>query len=256
MLAIAAVLVVCYLLAVRLVREPLKVPAGPATASAPAQSPAVRAGLLDAFRLDLRRHGAFARVVLARFFFLLGTYAVGRFLLLYIADRLALDPGRAAEEAGLLLAALTLLTALAAPLGGWLADRLGRTRLMIGGSLLSAVGVLGLIGASSQPLILLCGSVMALGSAGFAAANWALSTELAPPAEAARFMALANFGAAGGAAAAGLLGPLVDWGNNEAAGYGYTLLFVAAAVALLAVIPSIYRLQAPQGDSNLNTSQA
>ncbi len=274
LLAIAAVLLACYLLAVLLVREPLARPAGgkkerPADGGTPfrlqrppdgliTRSPAhpLTRSFLSAFRLDLRRHSAFARVVLARFFFLLGTYAVGRFLLFYIADRLALEPGQAAEEAGLLLAVLTLATALAAPLGGWLADRLGRTPLMIGGSLLSAAGVLGLIGAGSQPQILLCGVMMALGSAAFAAANWALTTELAPPEEAARFMALANFGTAGGAAAAGLLGPLVDWGNGQAGGYGYTLLFVAAAVATLAAIPAIYRLHIGQADADLNTSQA
>lgn len=250
LLAIAAVLLGCYLLAVLLVREGSRL-----QGERPADGGFTRS-FLSAFRLDLRRHSAFARVVLARFFFLLGTYAVGRFLLFYIADRLALEPGQAAEEAGLLLAVLTLATALAAPLGGWLADRLGRTPLMIGGSLLSAAGVLGLIVAGSQPQILLYGVMMALGSAAFAAANWALATELAPPEEAARFMALANFGTAGGAAAAGLLGPLVDWGNGQAGGYGYTLLFVAAAVATLAAIPAIYRLHIGQADADLNTSQA
>jgi len=249
LLAVAAVLLACYGLAVLLVREQPRL-GRPAVTPPPAHlegsSPPVAPSLAGAFRLDLRQHAAFARVVLARFFFLLGTYAVGRFLLLYIADRLDLDGGRAAEETGLLLAVLTLLTALAAPLGGWAADRLGRTPLMVLGSLLSAGGTLGLIGAGSQPLILLCGLLMALGSAAFASANWALTTELAPPAEAARFMALANFGTAGGAAAAGLFGFLVDWGNGQAGGYGYTLLFGAAAVALLAAIPAVYRLPAPQ----------
>ena len=157
-------------------------------------------------------------MVAARFFFLLGTYAVGRFLLFFVAYRLGVAPGQAAAQAGMLLALLTLVTTLAAPLGGWAADRWGRQPLMTAGALLSIVGVLGLITAASAEFILLCGSVMALGSAAFAGANWALTTELAPPEEAARFMGLANFGTAGGAAAAGLLGPLVDWGNSLAGG--------------------------------------
>lgn len=242
LLAVAALLVACYLLAVLLVR------AGqppPDVAITPSPAHPLPRSLPSAFHLDLRRHSAFARVVLARFCFLLGTYAVGRFLLLLIADRLALDPSRAAEETGLLLGVLTLLTALAAPLGGWAADRLGRVPLMALGCVLSAAGVLGLIGANSAPLILLCGVVMAFGSAAFGAANWALTTELAPQEEAARYMALANFGTAGGAAAAGLLGPLVDWGNRQADDYGYTLLLVAAALATLAAIPLLHRLPAP-----------
>ena len=53
--------------------------------------------------------------------------------------------------------------------------------------------------------------------------------DLAPPAEAGRFYGLANNGTAGAAAAAGLLGPVVDQGNGVAPGLGYTALFVAAA---------------------------
>jgi MFS family permease len=179
------------------------------------------------------------QVVAARFLFLLGTYAVGRFLLYFVADRLALDPGRAAEEAGGLLAGLALITALAAPPAGWATDRLGRTPLMVAGALLSAAGVLLLIPARSAALIFAGGAVMALGSAMFAAANWARTADLAPVDEAARFFGLANIGTAGAAAAAGLLGPLVDWGNAAAPGAGYTALFVAAALAFAGSIAAL-----------------
>ena len=116
---------------------------------------------------------------------------------------------------------------------------------MTAGALLSTAGVLGLITADSSQLILFYGGIMAVGSAAFASANWALTTELTPPNEAARFMGLANFGTAGGAAAAGLLGPLVDWGNTLAAGRGYTFLFLAAAAAFLASLLVLRRLHEP-----------
>jgi MFS family permease len=239
LLAIAVSLVVTYLLAVLLVREP-RLAAAPSAGSGP------RGGVRSAFALDLQRHSAFVRVVLARFLFLLGVYAVGRFLLYFIAQRLGFDPGRAAEEAGMLLAVLTLVTALGAPLGGWAADRWGRVELMVVGSVLSAFGVLGLIFASSSQTILIFGAIMSAGSAAFAGANWALTTELTPPGEAARFMGLANFGTAGGAAAAGLLGPLVDWGNAIEPGRGFTFLFLAAAGAFVAAILVLRHVEAPQ----------
>ena len=56
-------------------------------------------------------------------FFGLGTYAVGRFLVLLVADRLGIDPARAVDEAGGLLALLSLATAIAAIPIGRLADR-------------------------------------------------------------------------------------------------------------------------------------
>ncbi|MFL5806112.1 MAG: MFS transporter [Roseiflexaceae bacterium] len=224
LLAIAAMVIVTFTLTVVLVREP--------TQAATAASP--RVTLVDAFRLDLRRHRIFVWLVVSRFLFLLGTYAVGRFLLYFVADRLHLDAGRASEQAGTLLAGLTLLTLIAAPLAGWAADRFGRIPAMLGGAVLSAAGALLLAIAGSALQIFLFGGLMALGSAAFAAANWALTADVAPPNEAARFLGLANIGTAGAAAAAGLFGPLVDWSNGAASGMGYTALFAAAVLAFIA----------------------
>src|SRR5215212_6215674 len=78
LLAIAATLLLTFALTLVLVREPRHV----------AGSALPRVSVLDAFRLDLRRHGAFAWLVVSRYLFLLGTYTVGRFLLYFVADRL------------------------------------------------------------------------------------------------------------------------------------------------------------------------
>jgi MFS family permease len=198
------------------------------TASAP------RVQLREAFEFNLRRHRDFAWLIAARFLFLLGTYAVGRFFLFFVADRLSLDAAQAAEQAGGLLAVLTLITALSAPLGGWAADRWGRIPLMLAGAGLSATGTLLLAFAEGVETIVIFGGLMALGSAAFSSANWALSADLAPPAEAGRFLGLANFGTAGAVAAAGLFGPLVDGLNKATPGIGYSALFmVAAGLAVL-----------------------
>jgi MFS family permease len=122
LLAIGAMLVFTFALTLVLVREPEHA----AGASLP------RVTLLNAFQLDLRQQRAFFLLVISRFLFLLGTYAVGRFLLYFVADRLGLDPGQAAEQAGALLGGLALLTVLAAPLAGWAADQIGRVPLSWG----------------------------------------------------------------------------------------------------------------------------
>lgn len=221
LLAIAAVVVITFAITLLFVRE----------TRADANSTVTRISLLDAFRLDLHAHRMFARLVVSRFLFLLGAYMVGRFFLFFVAARLGLDPGQAAEQSGALLAGLTLITVLGTVPAGWLADRIGRMPLMIAGAVLSTAGVLWLTFAGNSLQILLAGGLMALGSAAFASANWACTADLVPPSEAARFFGLANLGTAGAAAAAGLFGPLVDWGNGVTAGAGYSALFVMSALA-------------------------
>jgi MFS family permease len=192
--------------------------------------------LADVFRLDVHQHRAFLGVVLARFLFLLGTYAIGRFMLLFVSERLGLDVGGSSEQTASLLAVLTLMTALAALPGGWAADRFGRVPLMLLGATISAIGAIlfGMAGSILQ--MLLFGTLLAIGSAAFSTGNWALAADLAPRGEAARFLALANLGTAGAAALAGLFGLLIDLANRLDAGAGFTALFAAAAIAFIASV--------------------
>jgi MFS family permease len=186
--------------------------------------------LADVFRLDVHQHRAFLGVVLPRFLFLLGTYGIGRFMLLFVSERLGLDVGGSSEQTGSLLAVLTLMTALAALPGGWAVDRFGRAPLMLLGATVSAIGAILFGMAGSVLQMFLFGTLLALGSAAFSTGNWALAADL----EAARFLALANFGTAGAAALAGLFGLLIDLGNRLEAGAGFTALFAAAAIAFIA----------------------
>lgn len=184
-------------------------------------------------RVDLRQHPQFFWLVLSRFFFLLGTYAVGRFLLLFVANRLGLSPANASSTAGSLLAGLALVTVIAAPLAGWAADRVGRTQLMLFGALISALGTIGYIFASNLNQIFAFGCLLSLGSGAFASANWAMTADVVPKDEAARYFGIANFGTAGSAAAAGLFGLLVDSVNQSSPGSGFSALFIAATLAFV-----------------------
>ena len=104
------------------------------------------------------------------------------------------------------------------------------------------MGCLLLIGAQDGGHILLGGGLMAIGSAGFSAANWALTADLAPRSQTAQYFALANVGTAGAAASAGLLGPLIDWGNTLAPGGGYTALFALGSLAMAASPAPLFRI--------------
>src|SRR5215216_6132830 len=189
---IGILLIVTYLLAVLLTPEDRRNSrAAVRTRSIPLQ---------EIFHLDLNQHADFIRLIISRFLFLLGIYATGRFLLLFVANRLGLSEQQAAEQAGNLLAGLALITIVASPFTGWLADRIGRVPLMIAGAIFSAISALMLIGAHTSSQILLFGGLMSLGSAAFAGGSWALLADLVPREAPARFFGLANFSTAGSAA--------------------------------------------------------
>jgi len=193
--------------------------------------------LSQVFRLDLAQEKTdFTHLLLARFLFLLGIYATGRFLLFFVADRLGLEANQAAEQAGTLLAGLALITVLASPVTGWLADRMGRVPLMVAGSILGAMSALMLIWAYSPVQILLFGGLMSLGSACFAGGSWALIADLVPKDESARYFGLANFSTAGAAAVAGLFGPVIDWVEFISPGNRFSVLFIVAAIAFFASV--------------------
>jgi len=228
-LAIALTLVIAYLVAVVLTPE-----------DKPGRSNVTRSGipLSHAFRLDLINDAAFVRLLISRFLFLLGIYATGRFLLFFVADRLGLETPEAAEQAGALLAGLALITILASPVTGWMADRLGRLPLMVAGSILGALSALMLVWAANPGQILLFGGLMSLGSAAFTGGSWALIADLVPKNESARYFGLANFSTAGSAACAGLFGPVIDGVERISPGDGYNILFILAAMAFItSVLP-------------------
>jgi MFS family permease len=172
-------------------------------------------------------------LVAARFFFLLGIFGVGRFLLLFIADRLSLDADAAAAQAGAALGLLALVTVAASVPAGWLADRVGRRVLMLTGGIVAALGIGLLATANSVAMVVVFGALMALGSAAFGAASWAALTDLTPSADAGRLLGLANLGTAGAAAAAGAFGLLIDAGNVGGGQFGYAVAFGLAAASAL-----------------------
>lgn len=193
-------------------------PEGPRTAPAP---------VFGAYRLDLRADGSLLMLVAARFLFLLGIYAVGRFLVLFIVERLGRTADAAAAEGGTVLAVLALVTVVASVPSGWLADRIGRRPVMIAGGACAGAGIAMLPLATGLPALLAIGGLLAVGSAAFGAASWGSLADLVADRDAGRLLGIANLGTAGAAALAGAFGLVID-----AAGYGPA--FALAAVASVA----------------------
>jgi MFS family permease len=182
----------------------------------------------------LRVPGGFWQLVLARFLFLFGVYAVGRYLLLLVSDRLAVPAASAAGETGGLLALFTLITAAAALILGRFVDRVGRIRVMAGGALVAAAGTALFVPVGGLPGVVLAGTLMSIGTAAFASANWAALTDLSPAVDSGRLLGLANLGTGGAAAAAGLLGPTIDL-------WGFTPALLCATIGMVSALVPLAR---------------
>jgi hypothetical protein len=109
---------------------------------------------------------------------------------------------------------------------------MGRLRVMAGGALLAAAGTALFLPEGGLGGVVLAGTLLSVGTASFASANWAAVTDLSPAADSGRLLGLANLGTGGAAAAAGLLGPPIDlWGFTPALLFA-TLGMVVALVPL------------------------
>ena len=209
------------------------------------------AGAQEAFALarnpfagDWSAHAPLLRLIAVRFVFLLGIYVVGRFLFTFVAAHFGLSPDEAAGQAGVVLTVLAAATVAASLPTGWLADRLGRARLMQAGGLLGAVGIALVPFVPTVGALMLVGLLIAAGSAAFGSGSWALLSDLAAGPESGRLMGLAQLGTAGAAAAAGLFGLLIDAGERFSSGAGYAAAFaLAAAAALLGAL--LWRVEVP-----------
>jgi MFS family permease len=187
----------------------------------------------ESFRIDLRVHRAFAWLIASRFLYLIGIYGVQSFAQYYVRDVLAV--ANPIELTGNLLAAITLALIFFALGGGWLGDRIGHMRVSLLASLFGFLGCMLMILARTPETLLIFGSIFGVGIGLFLTANWALANELAPQAEAGKFMGLTNLATAGAAAVGRLEGPLIDALNNANPGawLGYMGLFLIGAVCIL-----------------------
>jgi Na+/melibiose symporter-like transporter len=189
--------------------------------------------LRNLLHVDFRRHPDYTRLIVSRFFILLGIYAVQGFAQYYVRDRLGVP--NPAEVTGNLLATIGLaLTLLVFP-AGLLSDRFGRRGLNLFAGALAAVGIFLLIFVHSVSSLYVFGGIIGMATGIFVSVNWALATDLIPPEEAGKYLGLSNLATAGSGAAARLAGPLIDGLNalRPGAYLGYPALFLLASASAL-----------------------
>jgi MFS family permease len=135
---------------------------------------------------------------------------------------------------------------------GWLADRIGRRRLVAAAGVGAAGGVAILLLAPSTTVALVAGAVLGVSVGVFLTASWAMATRIVPAMEAARMLALANIATAAGSGLGRLAGGLIIDPFNQLTGSasaGYMLLYGLAGIAFLAGTLAILRLPRDEGTS-------
>jgi MFS family permease len=189
--------------------------------------------LRSSFHIDRRLAPGFGRLLGGRALLMAGYFALQGFAQYFIADKLGL-PNPAGVTA-LLMAVMGAAIFLLAVPTGVLADRMGRRPLNIFAALLGAAATVALLFVANVSQLVIAGGLVGASAGIFMSVNWAWAADLAPPAEAGRYLGLSNVATAGASALSRLVaGPIIDGGNALRAGIGYDLLFLVLAIAMTA----------------------
>lgn len=206
----------------------------------------VWAGALTTLGPDARRHASFTWWIVNRLMFLASITSIRSFALFFLMYAFAIGRDQAAGMTGMLINMVGVSTLVAAFSSGWLAERVGRKRLVGVSGLVAAAGaflLLWTIWVPNMALIYVAGVILGLAAGVFMTANWALGTDLVPRAEAGRYLGISNLAGAGaGMIGTGIGGWVADQMNRYQPGLGYftifagfTLVFVLSTVILVKV---------------------
>jgi MFS family permease len=189
--------------------------------------------LRSSFHIDRGLAPGFGRLLGGRALLMAGFFALQGFAQYFIADKLGL-PNPAGVTA-LLMAVMGAAIFLLAVPTGILADRMGRRPLNVFAALLGAGATIALLFVVNVWQLVIAGGLVGASAGIFMSVNWAWAADLAPPAEAGRYLGLSNVATAGASALSRLVaGPIIDGGNALRAGIGYDLLFLVLAIAMTA----------------------
>lgn len=189
---------------------------------------------------EAHHHKSFIWWVINRLLFLAAVGSIQGFAQYYLSDVIQISD--AATQTTYLLGAVALFLLPSAIGGGYIADRIGRKRLVGLSGLIAAAGSLLLLFANAMPLVIVSGCVIGLGTGTFMATNWAMGTDLAPKDQAGKFLGISNLAGAGaGIIGAGIGGPMADFFNALRPGLGY--LVIVTLYGLLFLLSSLVLTQ-------------
>ncbi len=217
-----------------------------------AMGTAVVVGVWASVRISIgseaaRRYPSFAWWVINRLAFLVGTTNLSGFAVYFLQARLGLKGEAAAGPASQLMMMVGILILLCALPSGWLADRIGRKRLVALSGIAAALGTLVLVLAPNMSVIYVGGCIIGAATGMFFTTNWALGTDVVPREEAGRYLGISNLAGAGaGAVGSYIGGPIADYFTvhvPQSPEIGYLLIFAIYAVLFLLSALALIRVK-------------
>jgi Na+/melibiose symporter-like transporter len=182
-------------------------------------------------KTESRKNPGFVWWVVNRLLFLAAVTSVQAYAPYFLMYAFKIDRNEAASMTGTLVMFVGIFTLLSAFPSGWLADKIGRNRIIVISGILATVGnalLMGTIWLPNMAVIYAAGGLIGLATGLFMTANWALGTDLVPPEEAGRYMGISNLAGAGaGIVGTGIGGPMADMLNGYLPGLGYFSIFAA-----------------------------
>ena len=207
-----------------------------------AMATAVVVGVWSSVRISIgseeaRQYPSFLWWVVNRLAFLIGATNLSGFAVYFLQARLGLEGDAAAGPASQLMVVVGILILLCALPSGWLADRIGRKRLVAFSGIAAALGTLILVLAPNMTMIYAGGCVIGAATGMFFTTNWALGIDVVPKEQAGRYLGISNLAGAGaGAIGSYIGGPIADYFTvhvPQTPGLGYLLIFAVYAILFL-----------------------
>jgi MFS family permease len=199
--------------------------------------------LLFSFAIDVKTYRDFAWLMVSRLFFLMAPVGVSTFALNFIRFTFHYSAKQASFYSSILLAMVVVFAAVMSMAAGFLAQRLGKKRMVASACVIGGIGSILEVFAPTLLWVLLFGIILGISLGVFLSVDWAFMTDLIPKAEAGRYMGLSNIATvSAGLIARPILGPIIDaFNNNRTSTVGYRVMFGAVTVfyviALLTLRP-------------------
>ncbi len=161
---------------------------------------------------EVKQRPSFRWWVINRLAFLVGANNLASFMVFFLQEKFPeFQAERAAGPAARIIMFVGIFILLTAIPSGWLSDRFGKKPLIVVSGLLSVVGTVIVVLATSMNTIFIGACLIGAGVGFFYSANWALGTEIVPSEKAGQFFGVANLAGAGaGAVGAYIGGPIAD----------------------------------------------